>query len=61
MCLCLLLVNVEIPIVNTALEGIVDELHDCERSSWVIAAYLVAYFGMGSNAYKQVLLLIWNP
>lgn len=48
--LCLFLTNIEIPIVNTSLEGIIDDLRGFDRSSWVIAAYLITYTGF---------LIIW--
>ena len=45
LCICLFLTNLEIPIVVTALVGITDDLGGLQKSSWIVAAYLLGYVG----------------
>lgn len=45
LCLCLLLVNLEISIVSTSLVGITNSLHGFGQSSWIVTAYLLTYVG----------------
>ncbi|KAI1325561.1 MFS general substrate transporter [Xylariaceae sp. FL0255] len=43
---CLFLVNLEIPIVTTALVSISNDLSAFNKSSWVVSAYLLGYVGV---------------
>ncbi len=42
----LLLSTLETTIVSTSLVSIVDELHDFDRSGWLVTSYLLTYTGI---------------
>ncbi|KAI1267056.1 MFS multidrug transporter-like protein [Xylariaceae sp. FL1019] len=44
--ICMFIVNLEIPIVTTALVSIGDGLGGFDKTSWVISAYLLGYVGV---------------
>ena len=45
LCLLLFLTNMEVSIVSTSLIGIVADLGDFSKRTWLITAYLITYIG----------------
>ena len=45
LCIALFLSSLELSVVSTSLVAITNDLHGFSRSSWVVTAYLLTYFG----------------
>lgn len=49
------LVNLEVPVVITALVSITNDLHGFENVAWILSSYLLGYVGSFGSHYPDFL------